>query len=96
MDLVAVAAAVAVPAAVGKFGIMRAYVIDVARIEELQTLNDKDELEHIFSRANSTVVNGEKVVLTRKDRSGKSEKVDEISTQEELVHYKNRVFKYLH
>lgn len=95
MVLVAVAEEVAAPVVVGKFEIMRAYVIDVARIEELQTLNDRDELENIFSRANSTIVNGEKVILIRKDKSGRSEKFDEITTQDDLEGYRERVFKYL-
>jgi len=74
---------------------MREYVIDVSKIEELQTLNDKNELENIFFRANSTIVNGEKVILVRKNKSGKTEKFDEMSTQEELDLYKKRVFRYL-
>ena len=74
---------------------MRAYVIDVARIEELQTLSDKDELENIFFRAKSTVVNGEKVILVRKDKNGRSEKFDELSTEDDLENYRQRVFKYL-
>jgi hypothetical protein len=75
---------------------MRAYVIDVSRIEELQTLNDRDELENIFFRAKSTIVNGEKVLLVRKDKNGKSEKFDELSTEDELDQYRQRIFRYLH
>lgn len=70
-------------------------MIDVSRIEELQTLNDKDELERIFSRAQSTIVNGEVVMLVRKDKEGASEKFDELSTLEDLHRYKKSVFKYL-
>jgi hypothetical protein len=75
---------------------MREYVIDVSRIEELQMLKDKNELEKIFFKAQSTIVNGEKVILVRKNKNGKSEKFDEISTQEELELYKKRVLKYFH
>jgi hypothetical protein len=89
-------AVVVVPVVVGKIIFMRAYVIDVSKIEELQTLNDKDELENIFIRANSTIVNGEKVILVRKSKNGKSEKFDEMSTQEDLEQYRKRVFRYLH
>jgi hypothetical protein len=78
-----------------KFLSMREYVIDVSGIEELQTLNDKNELENIFSRAKSTIVNGEKVLLVRKDKRGKNEKFDEINTEDELEQYRQRVFKYL-
>ena len=74
---------------------MREYIIDVSRIEELQTLNDKDELENIFYRANSTIVNGERVLLVRKNKDGKTEKFDEMSTHEDLEQYKKRVFRYV-
>jgi hypothetical protein len=70
-------------------------VIDVARIEELQILNDRDELERIFSKAQSTIVNGEKVILIRKDKKGSSQKFDEFSVLEDLNHYRKSVFKYL-
>jgi len=75
---------------------MKAYVIDVSKIEELQNLNDKDELENIFYRANSTIVNGEKVVLVRKNKNGASEKFDVITTQEDLEQFRKQVFKYIH
>jgi hypothetical protein len=74
---------------------MTEYLIEVTKIEELQTLNDKDELEKIFDRAKSTIVNGERVLMIRKDRTGASEKFDEFSTLEDLDNYKRRVFKYL-
>jgi hypothetical protein len=94
--LVVEVAAAAVPAADGKNIVMREYVIDVSKIEELQTLNDKDALETIFFRAKSTIVNGEKVLLIRKDKNGKSEKFDELTTEDELEQYRQRVFRYLH
>jgi hypothetical protein len=74
---------------------MNEYVINVVRIEELQTLNDTVELEKIFSRARSTIVNGEKVILVRKSNNRPAEKFDELSTLEELGQYKKTVFKYL-
>lgn len=74
---------------------MREFVIDVSRIEELQTLKDTDELERIFSRAQSTIVNGEVVMLVRKDKEGTAQKFDELSTLEDLDRYKKAVFKYL-
>ena len=74
---------------------MTAYKIDVSRIEELQTLNDRDELEKILAMAQSTIVNGEAVVLFRKDKTGHSQKFDELSTLEDLDLYRKSVFKYL-
>ena len=74
---------------------MRAYVIDVSKIEEFQNLNDKNELEKIFSKARSTIVNGEVVKLVRKDKQGLGQKFDELSTLDDLERYKSAVFKYL-
>ena len=74
---------------------MKEYVINVAKIEELQTLNDKHELEKIFDKAKSTIVNGERVLMIRKDRTGASQKFDEFNTLEDLELYKKRVLKYL-
>lgn len=74
---------------------MKEYVIDVSKIEELQNLNDKNELEKIFFKAQSTIVNGENVILVRKDKKGSSQKFDEFSTLEDLSRYKKTVFKYL-
>lgn len=70
-------------------------MIEVSRIEELQTLNDKDELEKIFFKAQSTIVNGEIVILVRKDKQGSAQKFDELSTLDDLDRYKKSVFKYL-
>lgn len=74
---------------------MREYVINVSRIEELQTLNDINELEKIFFKAQSTIVNGEIVILVRKDKQGAAQKFDELSTLDDLDRYKRSVFKYL-
>ncbi|MGZ3851366.1 MAG: hypothetical protein ACXVBX_01165 [Flavisolibacter sp.] len=74
---------------------MKEYLIDVSRIEELQTLNDKQELEKIFAKAQSTIVNGESVILVRKDKSGFPQKFDEFSTLDDLNRYREVVFKYL-
>lgn len=73
---------------------MRDFVIDVAQVEEWQTLNDVDELERMFGKAQSAIVNGAKVVFTRKS-SGKSEKFDEMDSLDNLEKYKKGVFKYL-
>jgi hypothetical protein len=74
---------------------MPEYVINVAQVEELQMINDKDELEKIFTRAKSTIVQGGTVVLVRKSRGGKVERFDEISTEPDLKIYRTSVFKYL-
>ena len=74
---------------------MTEYIIDVSRIEELQTLNDRVELEKIFAKAQSTIVNGKSVILVRKNKTGSSQKFDEFSTLEDLDLYRESVFKYL-
>lgn len=74
---------------------MTDYTINVTQIEELQTISNINELENIFARAKSAIVNGAKVILVRKEASGKSNKFDEIDTLEILESYKKGVFKYL-
>ena len=74
---------------------MQDYKINVTQIEELQTINNTDELGNIFARAKSAVVNGAKVILVRKEASGKENKFDEIDTPDTLEAYRNGVFKYL-
>lgn len=73
---------------------MEPYIIDVSKLEELQMISDHDELERIFYRAKTTIVNGEKVMLVRKtDTAGIP--FSEFSTLEELEEYRSGVFKYL-
>jgi len=74
---------------------MNEFVINVARIEELQMLQDRQELEQIFARAKSTIVNGEKVILVRSSGSRPPEKFDELTTLSDLNVYRKEVFKYL-
>ena len=74
---------------------MHEFVIDVAQIEELQMLNDINQLEKIFTKAKSTIVNGEKIILVRKNPKSPPQKFDELSTIEDLLRYKKTVFKYL-
>ncbi len=74
---------------------MQDYVIEVNRIEELQNTSNTDELDKIFSKAKSAIVNGALVILTRKSFKGSVERFDEFSTLADLNAYKQSVFKYL-
>ena len=74
---------------------MRDYEINVAKIEELQTIRDLNSLDQIFDRAYKTVVGGASVILLRKNGTGKAEKFDEFTTETDLAEYKKRVYKYL-
>lgn len=74
---------------------MRDYTINVTQVEEYQTINNTDELEKIFTRAKSTIVNGAKVILVREEKSGQMNKFDEMDTLDELEKYRQQVFKYL-
>jgi hypothetical protein len=74
---------------------MQDYKINVTQIEELQTISNTNELETIFARAKSAIVNGAKVILVRKEASGRENKFDEIDTLETLDAYQKGVFKYL-
>jgi hypothetical protein len=74
---------------------MRDYEINVTKIEELQTIKDVDSLDQIFDRAYKTVVGGASVVLLRQNGNAKGEKFDELTTEDDLAAYKERVYKYL-
>jgi hypothetical protein len=63
---------------------MEDYTINVTKIEELQTISNTDELETIFIRAKSAVVNGAKVMLVREESTGAKHKFDEIDTLDDL------------
>ena len=74
---------------------MQSYIINLNQVEELQMIKDSDELERIFNKAKSAIVQGEKVVIMRTDPGGAANKVDELSTEPELEKYKEEVMKYM-
>jgi hypothetical protein len=74
---------------------MQEYTINVNEVEDLQMVNNTDELEKIFTRAKSTVIQGGSVILTRKFADGSVEKFDEMTTEHDLENYRETVFKYL-
>ncbi|MCW3081885.1 hypothetical protein [Segetibacter sp.] len=74
---------------------MTEYVINVNEVEDLQMTSGIVELEQIFTRAKSTVIQGGTVVLTRKYADGRSEVFDELTTEADLEEYRQTVFKYL-
>ena len=74
---------------------MQSYIINLNQVEELQMIKDSDELERIFNKAKSTIVQGEKVVIMRTDPGGAANKVDELTTEPELEKYKDEVMKYM-
>lgn len=74
---------------------MQPYHISLNRIEELQVLNDRDELEKIFNRAKSTIVQGEIVILQRTNPDSTTSDIDELSTEADLEKYKERVTQYV-
>ena len=73
---------------------MSPYLINVNEVENLQMTHDVDELERIFYRAKSSIVNGETVVLAR-IQNERTEKFDELTTLPDLEEYRRTVFKYL-
>ena len=74
---------------------MQPYFIDVGKIEDLQMIHNRDELDRIFDRAKRTIVNGESVHLIRRDYHGIPQPFERFTTLEELEEYKGRVYKYL-
>ena len=74
---------------------MAEYTINVSEVEDLQTISNVAELNKMFARAQSTVVQGGTVVLVRRNPDGSVHKFDEITTEAEVENYKEMVFKYL-
>lgn len=74
---------------------MQEYIINVAEVEELQTLQDTDALDNLFARAERTIVGGGTVALVRDSAGNKGERFETFSTQEDLGAYKKNVYKYL-
>lgn len=74
---------------------MTEYTINVNEVEDLQMTNGTVDLEQMFTRAKSTVVQGGSVVLTRRFADGSIEKFDQLSTEADLEAYRENVFKYL-
>ncbi len=74
---------------------MAEYVINVSEVEDLQMISNVVELNQIFTRAQSTVIQGGTVILVRQHPDGTAYKFDEITTESEVETYKETVFKYL-
>ncbi|WP_018615597.1 hypothetical protein [Segetibacter koreensis] len=74
---------------------MSEYTINVSEVEELQTISNVTELNKMFAKAQSTVVQGGTVVLVRRTPDGAVYKFDELTTEEDLENYKQTVLKYL-
>ena len=74
---------------------MEKFRIDIAKIEEWQTIADISSLGKLFQQAKSAIVNGNPVLLVRNDRFGKQEPFDEFSTLEDLDRFRQSIFKYL-
>ncbi len=74
---------------------MNEFTINVTEVEELQMTNSIADLEQIFSKAKSIIVQGETVVLVRKNTDGSTYKFDELTTEFDLDNYRETVFKYL-
>lgn len=74
---------------------MAEYTINVSEVEDLQTISNVAELNQLFAKAQSTVVQGGTVVLVRRTPDGAVYKFDEITTEADVENYKETVFKYL-
>lgn len=74
---------------------MAEYTINVSDVEDLQMVGDLVELNQMFAKAQSTVVQGGTVVLIRRTPDGSIYQFDEITTEADVQNYKETVFKYL-
>lgn len=74
---------------------MEDFIIVVNRIEELQSTQDRPELERIFEKARRTIIGGQEVILVRESNNGKQEKFDAFSNESDFEEYRTRVFRFL-
>ncbi|WP_127125857.1 hypothetical protein [Pseudoflavitalea rhizosphaerae] len=74
---------------------MEDYVIVVNRIEELQTIKDRQELELIFERAKRTIIGGQEVILVRQNSDGQQYRFETFSNEQDFEEYRKRVFRFL-
>jgi hypothetical protein len=74
---------------------MEDLVIVVNRIEELQSTQDRQQLELIFEKAKRTIIGGQNVILVRENRKGIQEKFETFSNEYDFEAYRKQVFRYL-
>jgi hypothetical protein len=74
---------------------MEDFVIVVNRIEELQSIQNRMELELIFDRGKRTIVGGLNVILVRENSKGKQEKFETFSNEQDFEEYRKKVFRFL-
>ena len=74
---------------------MNEFEINVTEVEELQMTNSITDLEQIFSKSKSIIVQGATVALVRKNTDGSTYKFNELTTEADLDNYRQTVFKYL-
>ncbi|QHS59119.1 hypothetical protein [Chitinophaga agri] len=74
---------------------MEDFTIVVNRIEELQSTQDRQELERIMDKARRTIIGGQDVLLVRESSNGKREKFDTLSNESDFEEYRTRVFRFL-
>ncbi len=74
---------------------MNEFEINVTEVEELQMTKSIADLEQIFLKSKSIIVQGETVALVRKNTDGSTYKFEELTTEADLDNYKQTVFKYL-
>ena len=74
---------------------MPEFIINVNEVEDLQMTSNNVELEQMFARAKSTVIQGGTVILNRQYAEGRIENFDELTTEADLEEYRQTVFKYL-
>ncbi|QEC45070.1 hypothetical protein [Pseudobacter ginsenosidimutans] len=74
---------------------MEDYVIVVNKIEELQTIKDRQELELIFERAKRTIIGGQEVILVRQNSDGQQYRFETYSNEHDFEEYRKQVFRFL-
>lgn len=74
---------------------MEDFIIVVNKIEELQMIRDRQELELIFDKAKRTIIGGQEVILVRENSDGRQYRFQTFSNEQDFEDYRKQVFRFL-
>ncbi len=74
---------------------MNEYIVDIKCIEELKMINNLKELELIFAKAKSIIVQGGTFIITRENEDGTEYNVERMTREDDLKIYNENAWKYI-
>jgi len=71
------------------------YLVEINIVEELQNTANRRELDRLFVKAKSTLVQGGNIILCRREKNGTLARFDMIDTDFDLLVFEKKVYQYL-